>query len=135
MNSVDLPLGQREGQTLEFKAAAAMANLFDIGREVVAFLNSDRTVDLWIGLTEGPDGRAVGVEPIDVSRIAALENHLHDTIFPHVDAAQVESELVAVDGGHVLRLRIMPPTWLHVRSVEAERLAFLCTGRGARKAA
>ena len=81
----NVPLGQRETSTLEFKSAEALRNLPSISREVVAMLNH-LGGEVWIGLREndGIASAAEGIESPDEARINVL-NHLIEVIEPRID--------------------------------------------------
>jgi hypothetical protein len=78
----EIPLGQREGQKLEFKSAAALDHPEIIARSVVAMLNADGG-EVWIGLRDR-HGRAVEDERFDrlTERQRSLRDYLLDTIEP-----------------------------------------------------
>lgn len=106
---IAIPLGRREGPTLEFKAAAALRAPEKIGREVVGFLNASGG-DVWIGVSE-QDGVAATVEPIEDPGLArrALLDHLIATIEPApVDEIQVEP-VTDRGGACVLRIHVEKP--------------------------
>jgi hypothetical protein len=100
-------IGQREHQTLEFKAAGVLKDLRDVAREVVAFLNADGG-DLWIGISES-DGVATALDPIAAvqSHKTRVWDHLLSSIEPHIDPSGV---LVVVvderDGAGLLRIEV-----------------------------
>lgn len=107
--SSTLPLGRRENEVLEFKAAGVMKDLHDVGREVVAFLNA-KGGQLWIGIVE-TDGVATQRDRIDEvhSEKERLWNHLIETIEPGIDESTVAIEVVDEEGrAGILRIRVTP---------------------------
>lgn len=104
-----VPLGEREGQRLEFKERDALANLFKLGRVVVAFLNSGGGT-VWIGVRE-EDGIAVEVEGLDDA--ASKKNRLLDSLVDSIEPAPTPRELsiTVVDseeGDRLLRVDVSP---------------------------
>lgn len=106
--SEPLPIGRREDQHLEFKAAAVLDDPFKVGREVVAMLNAG-SGDVWIGIEEK---EGVGITVQDVrgaeARAERLREHLVDTIHPRPDVREVRVEVVEHPGGHCLVIRVDP---------------------------
>jgi Schlafen, AlbA_2 len=96
--SGEVPLGRKEGQHLEFKAAAALERPDIIARSVGAMLNSEGG-EVWIGLRE-EKGRAVVEEPIDrlSERQRSLRDYLLDTIEPPLRNEDFRVEPVGVKG-------------------------------------
>ena len=80
-----IPLGQPEGERLEFKGRDVLRHLSNVSREVVAMLNASGG-DIWIGLVE-EQGRAVRVEAIEnpAREINRLRDHFSDAIEPSPD--------------------------------------------------
>ena len=98
-----IPLGEREGLTLEFKGQEILRRPHRIAREVVAFLNAAGG-RVWIGIEEegGAAARVKGIADIEACR-ARLRDHLLDTIEPAPGANEVEVRVVKDDqGGAVL---------------------------------
>ena len=92
---VEVPIGKRESQTLEFKSADALKNPFTISREVVAMLNAGGG-EIWIGLSE-QHGVATAAENIADPERAKVDllNHLIETIEPPLtDEVQIETREV-----------------------------------------
>ncbi len=89
-------LGRCENERLEFKDAEALRRPARVAREVVGFLNANGG-DIWIGVQEDGEGRAVKIVPVanpEQARIS-LRDHLIDTIEP-----QFQTEVdITVDGG------------------------------------
>lgn len=109
---VRIPLGQVEGQRLEFKGREALKKPQLLSRAVVAMLNADGG-DVWVGLRE-EGGRAVQVEPVVDARakMGSLWNHLIDTIDPPPlsgEKGEIKVESVpASEDEEVLRIRVAP---------------------------
>jgi len=105
MKETQIPLGQTEGQSLEFKAAAALEEPHNIARAVVAMLNADGG-EVWIGLHESED-RAVSIDPLHETSLAmqTLLDSLVDSIEPVLSAQEVE--ITALEEG-VLRVTVRP---------------------------
>lgn len=104
-----IPLGEAEGQKLEFKGKDALKHLANVSREVVAMLNSGGG-EIWIGLGD-EHARAVRIEPIEnaLREISRLRDHLSDAIEPSPIAGEIEIEPVgARDDGPVLRVSVIP---------------------------
>jgi hypothetical protein len=104
-----VPLGEAEGQRLEFKGKDALKHLPNVSREVVAMLNSGGG-EIWVGLTEDR-GHAVQVEPIEhpEREINRLRDHLSDAIEPSPISREIEVEQIPCNGdGTVLKLSVRP---------------------------
>ena len=101
-----VPLGKREAERLEFKAAAALRNPFSISREVVAMLNA-RGGDIWIGLSEA-GGLATEVENIPHAERARVDllNHMIEVIEPRIVADEVKISSVEHSGRNLLRATV-----------------------------
>ncbi len=106
--SDSLPLGQREGQRLEFKGADALKAPEKIAREVVAMLNAEGG-EVWVGLRE-EDGRSVAVEAIPNAKAEKrrLLEYLVDTVEPPLSGHEVDVEPRDEGEGAVLRIVIAP---------------------------
>lgn len=106
-----LPIGELEGQRLEFKSTAALERPERIAREVVGMLNAEGGA-VWIGLRDEA-GRAVEIEPIPAAERARerLLDSLVDTLSPSPDHHEVKIEVVALpengDAG-LLRITVTP---------------------------
>jgi Putative DNA-binding domain len=100
-----VPLGQVEGQRLEFKQADVLRELEKVGREVVAMLNAEGG-EVWIGLAED-QGRAIRVTPVpDAAREKSrLFDHLIDTIEPR-PASELAVDIIPHETGDVLRVNV-----------------------------
>lgn len=115
MTSEQFPLGQKEGQRLEFKGRDILRrdrknrnNREKIGREVVGMLNAVGG-EIWIGVAE-EGGIARRFEPIEDAETErrALRDYLVDSIEPPI-SSEVEVEIVTTtEGEEVLRLRARP---------------------------
>lgn len=103
-----IQLGQREGQSLEFKGADSVKKPFSISREVVAMLNAGGG-EIWIGVREA-NGFAVEVEglPDADRRKVDLLNHLIEVVEPRLRAEDVRVEVVELEGRRVLQLLVAP---------------------------
>jgi hypothetical protein len=107
--SRNIPLGEAEGQKLEFKGKDALKHLPNISREVVAMLNSGGG-EIWIGLGE-EHGRAVRIEPVENAdrEISRLRDHLSDAIEPSPIATEINVEAVGIENnGTILRVWVKP---------------------------
>lgn len=106
LETVNVPLGAREGQHLELKGAEALRekSLWSIAREVVAMLNADGG-EVWVGLAEDR-GVAVRVEPIAQVdfQVSRLLDHLVDIIDPALVHDEVRVEAI----GRVIRVTVKP---------------------------
>ena len=94
-----IPLGEREGQRLEFKAAEVVRNLESVAKSVVGLLNAEGG-ELWIGLHEQNE-YATGLDPVanaDAARRSILD-HLLDTIEPAPSGKEVSIEVVPHESG------------------------------------
>lgn len=103
------PIGQRESQVLEFKAADALKKPFTISREVVAMLNAQGG-DVWVGIRD-QDDVATAFESIADADAAKknLLNHLESVMDPKPDGSEVKLEVVdAEPGKRVLRIHVQP---------------------------
>lgn len=90
---MELPLGLKEDLHLEFKAAAALRDVSNVAREVVAFLNTDGGV-VWIGVGE-KDGVASSIEAIqDAER---ERDRLQNAIVDLVEPSPVVGDDVAIE--------------------------------------
>lgn len=109
--NVENLLGEREGQDLEFEAAAVLSAPAKVAREVVAMLNSSGG-EVWIGVRE-ESGAAVAFEPIeDVERRReSLLDELIDRIDPTPRGEEVVVETVRIprEAGSVLRIVVANP--------------------------
>ena len=103
---MSLPLGQRENEILEFKGRAALSDPKKIGREVVAFLNTEGG-DIFIGLRE-ERGVAIEVETIEEAeqRAQDLRKSLGDSIEPSPAPGEVEAAAIMDSGRAVIRVRV-----------------------------
>jgi hypothetical protein len=104
-----IPLGQAEGQKLEFKSKDALKHLPNVSREVVAMLNSGGG-EIWIGLGE-EHGRAVRIEALEqpAREINRLRDHLADAIEPCPAAEEINVQPIEADGGDIiLRVSVKP---------------------------
>jgi hypothetical protein len=103
-----IPLGQAEGQNLEFKGEDALRDLSSISRAVVAMLNADGGT-IWIGVDE-ENGRAVRATPIRAveEQRDRLRDHLVDSLEPSPSTDEISLVTVAAPGGHVLRIDVRP---------------------------
>src|SRR6185436_573945 len=110
MKKLTVPLGESEGDQLEFKGARELDALHkgksDLGRSVVAMLNGNGGT-IWIGVRE-QSGRATAMEAVERPRYQweAIWNHLLTTIEPPIQAGDVEPEFVSAPEGEVLVLRV-----------------------------
>ncbi|MHB8382133.1 MAG: AlbA family DNA-binding domain-containing protein [Candidatus Binataceae bacterium] len=105
-----IPLGQRENQTLEFKSAKVLKHLASVGREVVAMLNTTNGGRIWIGLADS-DGIAVQIEPIANAdfEIGRIRDHCSDSIEPSPVAGEVTIDPIAdSNNGTILRISVKP---------------------------
>jgi hypothetical protein len=96
-------LGKREDERLEFKDAEVLRRPARVAREVVGFLNG-KGGDLWIGVQEDGEGRAVTTVPIaDVERARiALRDHLIEAIEPKFQP----DEVAITEEGGLLHLAV-----------------------------
>ncbi len=104
-----IPLGQPEGERLEFKGRDVLRHLSNVSREVVAMLNASGG-DIWIGLVE-EQGRAVRVEAIEnpAREINRLRDHFSDAIEPSPTSSEIVVDPVAFqDKGMLLKVRVKP---------------------------
>jgi len=103
-----IPLGQKEGPRLEFKAAAALRTPERIGREIVGMLNAHGG-DVWIGLEEkdGVADKVGGVAEPDRAQRALLD-HLIETIEPAPRDEITIEQVRDAEGNCVLRVRAKP---------------------------
>ncbi len=104
-----IPLGEREGQHLEFKAAEIVRNPESIAKSVVALLNAEGG-DLWIGLHEQNE-YATGLDPVPDAEAAArsIRDHVLDTVEPAPSGKEVSIEVVRHESGaRVVRVRVEP---------------------------
>jgi hypothetical protein len=107
----DIPVGQLEGQRLEFKSAAALLQPASIVREVVGMLNSEGG-EVWIGLRD-EGGRAIAVDliPAVERERGRLLDSLVDSLSPRPGHQEVTVEAVSFpesgDGG-LLRIHVVP---------------------------
>ncbi len=106
--SDSIPLGQRESQRLEFKAADALKEPEKIAREVVAMLNAEGG-EVWVGLRE-EEGRAVAVEAVPNAEAEEhrLLDYLVDTIEPPLSGNEVDVDPRDEGEGAVLRIVAAP---------------------------
>jgi hypothetical protein len=90
-------LGKREDGHLEFKDAEVVRRPVKVAREVVGFLNADGG-EVWIGVKEGEQGRAVELQVLEKPDVArrALLDHLVGVIEPPF--SQDEVAVRCVDG-------------------------------------
>jgi hypothetical protein len=104
-----IPLGQAEGQKLEFKGKDALKHLPNVSREVVAMLNSEGG-EVWIGLGE-ESGRAVRSESIEHPNreINRLRDHFSDAIEPSPIQGEIRVEAFCDEAkGSVLKVSANP---------------------------
>jgi len=102
-----LPIGQRESEVLEFKGRDALSDRKELGREVVAFLNTQGG-DLYIGIREENE-IAVEVEPIADAEeeVRKLRDSLHDSIEPSPSPGELTLTVEqAEEGQSLLRIRV-----------------------------
>lgn len=99
----ELPLGQAEGQKLEFKSAAVLKDLGKVGRAVVALLNSGGGV-LWLGIEE-EQSVAVRATPVlePARERQRVLDSLVDRVEPRLRPGEVQVDLVA---GSVLKVTV-----------------------------
>jgi Putative DNA-binding domain len=109
-----LPTDQREGERLELKSLAALAEPDKIAREAVAMLNS-KGGEVWIGIKEGQGRNEVEAMPhAEAARARQrLQDHLLDVIEPMPVAGEVTvtDEPVGTgpaEHGRVLRVALEP---------------------------
>ncbi len=105
--SESVPIGQVEGQRLEFKGARALENLDTILQNVVGMRNANGG-DVWIGVIE-KDEAAIGVEPIaEVAReCRRLEDATQDRISPKPQPGEITANRVDVGAaGAVIRVSV-----------------------------
>lgn len=100
----EIPVGMREGPSLEFKAAEAADQPLQIAREVVGMLNAEGG-EIWIGMKEDPDGKGVaeGLNDAEGVRRRILDC-LVETIEPSVD----ESEILIKEVHSLLCIYVTP---------------------------
>lgn len=106
---INVPFGQKESLTLEFKGRDTLQDLSAVGREVVAMLNAQGG-EIWVGLRE-EQGRAVLVERLEKPELERqrLRDYLVDSIEPRLSSEEVVIDEVADDTGQVvLRLKVKP---------------------------
>lgn len=101
-----VPLGEREGQTLEFKGRDALKDLTKIAEGVAAFLNSDGG-DLFIGVREEKE-HGVAIEGVGDAEVEArrLHNALLDRIDPRPGPEELRIEVVLDPQGAVIRAKV-----------------------------
>ncbi len=101
-----IPLGKRESQHLEFRAADALEKPLSISREVVGMLNASGG-EVWIGLRE-EDGIAVKVEGIPDSNQAriSLLDHLTEVVEPRLHPDEVVVEVQRFKGKSLILLKV-----------------------------
>jgi Putative DNA-binding domain len=110
-----LPVREREGETLELKSRAALAEPETIARGAVAMLNA-KGGDIWLGIKAAPGENEL--EPIpeaDAERERrSLQDHLLDTIEPTPTGQEITVTTESVDrgphggDGRVLRVELEP---------------------------
>jgi|SRR5580693_6393702 hypothetical protein len=107
-----LPLAAKEGETLELKSVAALAEPETIARGAVALLNT-RGGEVWVGIREGENENQVEEIPAaEVERQRKrLQDYLLDVIEPVPAAGEVSVTTVPVGGpadrgGGVLRVTV-----------------------------
>lgn len=111
MSNATPPLGKSESQELEFKSVLELENIArgksDLGRSIVALLNSEKGGVLWIGVKEA-NSVAVELENLPNPQTArdAIWNHVLSTIDPVPSTDELAIELVRVDEKQLLRLDI-----------------------------
>lgn len=103
-----VPLGELEGERLEFKSREVLEQPEKVAREVVGMLNAEGG-EVWVGLAE-VEGRAGEITPIEQPEHERdrLQNHLVDTIEPCPSSREVEVEIVQAGPYAVLRLIVRP---------------------------
>ncbi|HVA82416.1 MAG TPA: ATP-binding protein [Candidatus Binataceae bacterium] len=106
-----IPLGQPENQTREFKSAEVLKHLASVGREVVAMLNTTDGGMIWIGLADS-GGIAVQIEPIENAdrEIGRIRDHCNDSIEPSPVAGEVTVEPIDDPGSGVILLITVRPS-------------------------
>jgi len=104
---MEIPLGQRESSVLEFKSREELKERKNLGKEIVAFLNTQGG-DLYIGIREENE-IAVAIEPIEDAENAALDltNSLISRIEPTFAPGEVHVEVVSDKSGlDVIRIHV-----------------------------
>lgn len=102
--SQGIPVGEREGERLEFKSAQALGRPETIAREVVAMLNAGGG-EVWVGLRED-DGVAVELEAVE--QVEGARHRLHDSLIDTIDPSPTNEEMrIDVVGGDAKVLRIL----------------------------
>lgn len=106
--SEPFPIGKREDQTLEFKAADALKNPSTIAREVVAMLNAQGG-EVWVGMRD-QDDVATSVDSIRDVEVAkkSLLDHLVSVIDPKPQSGELSIEVVTDGERKALRIRVTP---------------------------
>ncbi len=102
---MNVPLGKREDQRLEFKGRQALERPEKITREVVAMLNAEGG-EVWVGVAEDAEV-ANEIEPIadaDKAR-SRLFDHMVATIEPSPESAELSIEVVHEGELAVLRIQ------------------------------
>jgi len=108
MTTLEIPLGSKETQSLEFKGRDSLNDRYAIGREVVGMLNTEHGGEIWVGLGEA-EHRAVQVEGIHDPEVEVrtLRDFLMDSVEPLPLAGEIEVEAQeSEEGGAVLRIAV-----------------------------
>ena len=104
-----IPIGQREGQRLEFKAMASLRKPESIAREVVGMLNAEGG-EIWIGI--GEDSNGIGTEIQAIPEIeqehARLVDVLLDRIEPSPAADEITIQTRVLENGPLLLVEVHP---------------------------
>ncbi len=105
MSDFDLQelLGKREDGHLEFKDAEVVRRPVKVAREVVGFLNADGG-DVWIGVKEGEQGRAVELQRLDKPDI--VRRSLWDHLIGVIEPAFTQDEVGVTCVGDLVRVAV-----------------------------
>ena len=106
--SEPFPIGKREDQTLEFKAADSLKNPSTIAREVVAMLN-EQAGEVWVGIRD-QDDIATSVDSIRDAELAkkSLLDYLVSVIDPTPQSGELSIDVVTEGERNAVRVRVMP---------------------------
>jgi hypothetical protein len=116
--SDSIPLGQAEGQRLEFKRADALKDPEKIAREVVGMLNAEGG-EVWIGFREeGPSVEGIATPEAEKRR---LWDFLMDVIEPPLTSQEIGIAVQELDEKFVISVKATP-------SNERKPYAFLKRG-------
>lgn len=101
--TVRIPIGEREGERLEFKSVRALAKPEIVARAVVAMLNAGGG-EVWIGLRE-EDAVAVEIESLEDAEDA--RRRLHDALVDSIEPSPLGEELrIEIEGADARILRV-----------------------------